>query len=220
MQIASKKVNKSIKVMLIDDHPVVRDGYARLLENTPDIRVVAEADDGETGCELYAVSRPDVVILDLSMPGMGGLETLRRILAKDPGARVLIFTMHDSETLILRAMESGASGYLTKHSGIGQMVEAVRQVSMGNMFIDPKYIPDIMRQRLKPSSDPLQSLSAREFQLFQLLAEGHSVIEIAEILSISPKTVGVHHTNIMKKLGIQNTAQLTRLAIRHGVIQP
>ncbi|MDD5330381.1 MAG: response regulator transcription factor [Sulfuricella sp.] len=219
MQISSKKSNKSIKVMLIDDHPVVRDGYARLLENTPDIRVVGEADDGETGCELYAMTHPDVVILDLSMPGMGGLEALRRIMAKDPAARVLIFTMHDSETLILRAMESGAVGYLTKHSGIGQMIEAVRQVAQGNMFIDPKYIPDIMRQRLKPSSDPLQSLSAREFQLFQLLAEGHSVIEIAEILSISPKTVGVHHTNIMKKLSIQNTAQLTRLAIRHGVIQ-
>lgn len=218
MKISSPKTEKSIKVMLIDDHPVVRDGYARLLENTPDIRVVAEANDGETGCELYEMSKPDVVVLDLSMPGMGGLEALRRIRAKDPSAHVLVFTMHDSETLILRAMEAGAAGYLTKQSGIGQMIDAVRQVAQGKLFIDPKYVPDLVRQRIKPA-DPMLTLSPREFQLFQLLAEGHSVTEIAEILSISPKTVGVHHTNIMKKLDLQNTAQLARLAIRHGIIQ-
>lgn len=218
MKISDSKTEKAIKVMLIDDHPVVRDGYARLLENTPDIRVVAEANDGETGCELYAMCEPDVVVLDLSMPGIGGLEALRRIRAKDPAARVLVFTMHDSETLILRAMEAGAAGYLTKQSGVGQMVEAVRQVAQGKLYIDPKYVPDLVRQRIKPA-DPLLTLSPREFQLFQLLAEGHSVTEIADILSISPKTVGVHHTNIMKKLGIHNTAQLARLAIRHGIIQ-
>lgn len=204
--------------MLIDDHPVVRDGYARLLENTPDIRVVGEADNGEMGCELYPECQPDVVILDLSMPGIGGLETLHRIRAKDPTAQVLVFSMHDSETLILRAMEAGAAGYLTKQSGVEQMVEAVRQVAQGKLFIDPKHFPDLMRQRLKPS-DPLQELSPREFQLFRLLAEGHSVVEIAETLSLSPKTVGVHHTNILKKLRLHNAAQLTRLAIRYGVIQ-
>lgn len=218
MKNSNKKTEGSIKVMLIDDHPVVRDGYARLLENTPDIRVVGEADSGETGCELYPECQPDVVILDLSMPGIGGLETLRRIRSKDPTAQVLVFSMHDSETLMLRAMEAGAAGYLTKQSGIEQMVEAVRQVAQGKLFIDPKHVPDLMRQRLKPS-DPLQALSPREFQLFRLLAEGHSVVGIGEILSISPKTVGVHHTNILKKLGIQNAAQLTRLAIRYGVIQ-
>ncbi len=215
---STPKTEKSIKVMLIDDHPIVRDGYARLLDNTPDIQVVAQASDGETGCEVYPASRPDVLILDLSMPGIGGLETLRRIRAKDPSARVLVFTMHDSETLILRAMEAGAAGYLTKQSGIGQMVAAVRAVAQGKLYIDPEYVPDLIRQRIKPA-DPLLTLSPREFQLFQLLAEGHSVNEIADILSISPKTVGVHHTNIMKKLDVQNSAQLARLAIRHGIIQ-
>lgn len=218
MKNSNTKTEGSIKVMLIDDHPVVRDGYARLLENTPDIRVAGEADNGEMGCELYPECQPDVVILDLSMPGIGGLETLRRIRAKDPTAQVLVFSMHDSETLILRAMEAGAAGYLTKQSGVEQMVEAVRQVAQGKMFIDPKHVPDLMRQRLKPS-DPLQALSPREFQLFRLLAEGHSVVEIAETLSLSPKTVGVHHTNILKKLGLHNAAQLTRLAIRYDVIQ-
>lgn len=111
-------------------------------------------------------------------------------------------------------------GYITKQSGVGQMVDAVRQVAEGSLLVDPKHLPSLMRCRTSPPDGPIRSLSVREFQLFQLLAEGHSVIEIAEILSISPKTAGVHHTNIMKKLGIQNSVQLVRLAIQHGIIQP
>ena len=213
--------HKTIRVLLVDDHPVVRDGYRHLLENTPDIKVVAEADDGESACATYMDCMPDVVVLDLSMPGIGGMETIRRLKAKDMAAQILVFTMHDSETLIMRTMEAGASGYLTKSGGMGHMVDAVRQVAKGKPFIDPKYASGIACRRLfSTPEDPLQALSTREFQLFQLLAEGRSVIEIAHILSISPKTVGVHHTHIMKKLGLQNAAQLVRLAIRCNVIEP
>ncbi|MDO9068702.1 MAG: response regulator transcription factor, partial [Deltaproteobacteria bacterium] len=180
--------SKSITVMLVDDHPVVRDGYRHLLENTPDIRVVAEANDGEEACALYAQHVPDVVVLDLSMPGIGGLETLRRIKAKNPAVNVLVFSMHDSETLVLRSLEAGATGYLTKQGGVAQMVEEVRQVAQGKLFVDSKYVPDLMRHRISPTEDPLQALSTREFQIFQLLAEGHSVSDIAVMLSISPKT--------------------------------
>ncbi len=197
---SSSKTKENITVMLVDDHPVVLDGYSSLLDNTPGIEVVATASDGETACELYQNHLPDVTILDLNMPGIGGLETLRRIRAKNP--------------------EAGAMGYITKQSGVGQMVDAVRQVAEGSLLVDPKHLPSLMRCRTSPPDGPIRSLSVREFQLFQLLAEGHSVIEIAEILSISPKTAGVHHTNIMKKLGIQNSVQLVRLAIQHGIIQP
>lgn len=210
---------KSITVMLVDDHPVVRDGYRHLLENTPDIRVVAEANDGEEACALYPQYTPDVVVLDLSMPGIGGLETLRRIKAKDPAINVLVFSMHDSETLVLRSLEAGATGYLTKQGGVAQMVEAVRQVAQGKLFVDAKYVPDLIHHRLFPTEDPLQVLSTREFQIFQLLAEGHSVSDIGVLLSISSKTVGVHHAHIMRKLRLQNAAQLVRLAIRCNVVK-
>lgn len=211
---------KTISVMLVDDHPVVRDGYRHLLDNTPDIRVVAEANDGEEACALCPLHLPDVVVLDLSMPGIGGLETLHRIKAKHPAINILVFSMHDSETLVLRSLEAGATGYLTKQGGVAQMVEAVRQVAQGKLFVDAKYVPDLMHHRLFASEDPLQTLSTREFQIFQLLAEGNSVADIAAMLSISPKTVGVHHAHIMRKLRLQNAAQLVRLAIRCNVTRP
>ena len=217
----NKADTKPITVLLVDDHPVVRDGYRRLLENTPDIRVVAEADDGETGCAHYKEYAPDVVILDLSMPGIGGLETIRRIKAQHPEARILIFSMHGSETMIQRVLEAGAAGYLTKKSGMGQMVAAVRQVARGELFIEAEQAVSMALRKQSPSSEePLHMLSKREFQLFKLLAEGCSSSEIAATLSISPKTVGVHHANIMKKLKLQNTAQIVRLALRNNIIEP
>jgi two-component system, NarL family, invasion response regulator UvrY len=210
-----------ISVLLVDDHPVVRDGYRRMLENTPEIRVVADAADGETACASYAEIKPDVVILDLSMPGIGGLETIRRLKALDSSARILAFTMHDNETMILRAMKAGATGYLTKASGMGQMVEAVRKVAQWKPYIDSAHVTDLVRNVIAGiSTGPLQTLSTREFELFRRFAEGDSAADIAAALNISPKTVGVHHANIMKKLGLQNAAQLVRLAIRCGVIAP
>ena len=213
--------SKPITVMLVDDHPVVRDGYRRLLETEANIRVVAEADDGEAGYAYYKKYAPDVVILDLNMPGIGGLETLRRIRAYDAKARILIFSMHGNETMLERAMEAGATGYLTKQCGMAKMVEAVRQVAEGNSYIDSEYAVRAASGSLSLSiQHPLSGLSTREFQIFKMLAEGYPTSEIADILSISSKTVGVHHTNIMKKLGLQNTAQLVRLALRNNIIEP
>lgn len=216
---AKQDPDQSITVLLVDDHPVVRDGYRHLLENTPDIHVVAEANDGETGCALYRKQAPDVVILDLNMPGIGGLETLRRIRAYDPDARILIFSMHGDKTMLVRALEAGATGYLTKQCGMGKMVEAVRQVAQGNFLIDSNHAAARGGQPAS-ADDPLGRLSRREFQIFKLLAEGNSVAEIAAKISISPKTVGGHHTNIMKKLELSNHSQLTRLAIRCNILEP
>lgn len=218
MKLAS---GKPITVMLVDDHPVVRDGYRHLLETEPDISVVAEAGNGEICCSEYKKYMPDVVVLDLSMPGIGGLETMRRIRAYDPGAHILVFSMHASEAMVSHALQAGATGYLAKQSGMGQMIKAVRDVARGERFIDAKYASDKISCKADNSpNDSLSMLSPREFQIFKLMAEGHSVSDIASILSISPKTVGVHHTNIMKKLGLHNTAQVVRLAIRCNVVEP
>lgn len=206
--------------MLVDDHPVVRAGYRHLLDTTPDIRVTAEAEDGESACISFRKHKPDVVILDLSMPGIGGLETISRILAQDADAHILVFSMHDNETLIMRCLKAGALGYLTKDNGYNQMAEAVRSVAQGKIYIDSAHSNAILSQQLTGAAeDPLRVLSPREFQIFQMSAEGHTQNEIAVTLSISPSTVGVHHANIMKKLGLHNATQLVRLAISCKVIQ-
>lgn len=206
-------------MLLVDDRPVVREGYRHLLESAPDIRVTAEADDGESACFYYAKHAPDVVILDLDMPGIGGLETIHRIKTKDAAAHILVFSMHDSEALITRSLKAGATGCLTKSSSAEQMAKAVRSVAQGKTHVDSVYFSNIISQELfGASGDPLLVLSPREFQIFQLLAEGNSVGDAAKKLSISPKTVGIHHANIMKKLGIHNATQLVRLAIHCNVI--
>ena len=210
--------NDAITVMLVDDHPVVRDGYRRLLESYPGITVVAEADDGETACTQYAEVHPDIVVLDLNMPGIGGLETIRRLRAKDSKAKILMFTMHESKVMVNRALEAGAAGYLIKSSPAEEMVEAVRQVFVGKTFLDHDLPADIQRAPLS-DNDPLNILTKREYQIFCVLAEGRSVSEIAQLISISPKTVGVHQTNLMNKLKLKNAAELTRLAIRCGSIE-
>lgn len=207
-----------IRVFLVDDHPVVRDGYRRLLDNNEDIEVVAEADSGEQACEQYARVKPDVVVMDLNMPGIGGIETISRLRARDPEAQILVFSMHDSPIMVARALEAGASGYLTKRSAAAQMIDAVQKVAAGKPFFNHHIMPAMMATQ-QEVADPLKILSKREFQVFCRLAEGRSVADIAQELSISPKTVGVHQTNIMHKLELRNTAELTRLAYQAGIIK-
>ena len=208
-----------VNVVLVDDHPVVRDGYRRLLESTPDIRVVAEAGTGEEAYEAYFRIEPDVLVLDLNLPGISGLEVVRRILAKKHDARVLVFSMHDSPMMVSRAMEAGASGYLSKSGAAGEMIEAVRAVVGGGRYLSSGLLSDLVGGRLG-EGEPLERLTKREFEVFLRLAQGESVAEIAQVLCISPKTVGVHQTNIMKKLELRNAADLTRLAIRCDLIEP
>ncbi|PKM43278.1 MAG: DNA-binding response regulator [Gammaproteobacteria bacterium HGW-Gammaproteobacteria-1] len=207
---------KTIRVLLVDDHPVVRTGFRRLLEVNTGV-VVAEADSGEEAVQLYEKTAPDVVVLDLSMPGMGGLETARRILARDGDARLLVFSVHDNEAMLSRALQAGVLGYLTKQSAPATLLEAVHAVAEGKMYIDP----DLVGRALGGGRGGLlERLTPREFEVFRLLAEGHSVNDIAGILNISPKTAGVHHTRIMHKLEVTTSVQLVRLALRHGVITP
>ena len=209
--------NDSITVMLVDDHPVVRDGYSKLLANQPDITVVAELIDGESACAQYPEVNPNVVVLDLNMPGIGGLETIRRLMAKHSKVKILVFTMHDSKIMVTRALEAGAVGYLIKSSPAEEMVKAVRQVSSGKVYLDHD-LPTDIKQATLADNNPVELLTKREFQVFCALAEGRSVSEIAQTISISPKTVGVHQTNIMKKLNLKNSAELTHLAIQSGIV--
>ena len=213
-------MTKPISILLIDDHPVVRTGYRRLLESTPDICVVGEADDGESGYQYYLEYQPDVTILDLNMPGIGGLETIRRIKARDPAARVLVFSMLNNVTMAQRSLKAGATGFLSKQSGIGEMIQAVRQVNAGRIYIESELAAMLALNATRKDTceNPLDMLTKREFQIFKLISEGNSGIQIAEKLSISPKTVGVHHLNLMRKLQLENTTQLIRMAIDNNII--
>jgi two-component system invasion response regulator UvrY len=208
----------SISVLLADDHPVVRDGYRCLLEGTDDITVIAEAMDGETTLSLYSERRPDVVVLDLNMPGIGGLATIERLLRKDDNARILVFSTHDSQEIIQRTIQAGAKGFLIKSSDVNQLVEAIRQVARGRTYIDPTCVMDLAANQIRKNNDPLSILTPREFEIFRLLADGMTTAQIALTISISSKTVGVHHANIMRKLNLENGAQLVRLAIRSRII--
>jgi two-component system, NarL family, invasion response regulator UvrY len=209
-----------ISVLLADDHEVVRAGYHRLLESNPDINVVAEAGSGEEAFQLYMQYRPDVIVMDLTMPGIGGLEASRLILAHDDNAKILIFSVHENEVLLSRALDAGVQGYISKRSASREMVDAVRKVAVGEMYIGQEMMPYLVKRRATPDSGLVSGLTSREFEVFQLMVDSRSVNEIAELLHLSPKTVGHHVTHIKNKLGISDLAGLTRLAIRLGVINP
>lgn len=209
-----------IRVLLVDDHEVVRAGYRRLLENTQDIQVIAEAKSGEEAYSLYIVHQPDVVIMDLSMPGIGGIEAISKILHREKSAKILVFSVHESETFLSRVLEAGALGYITKRSAAKVMVEAVRQVAQNTVFIGQELQQFLTKKQTIPSQSLIETLSPREFEVFLLLAEGKSVNDIADLLNLSSKTVGHHYTSIKGKLNIANAAELTRLAIRAGFIEP
>lgn len=206
-----------IRVLLVDDHPVVRTGYARLLEQAGDMAVVAEAGDAEEAyAHCLAGLAPDVVVTDLSMPGMGGLELIRRLHARWPAQRVIAFSMHESELLVRRAREAGAQGFIGKSSAPERLVEAVRAVAAGRPW-PPAGLPADADDRL--AGQGLAELSEREFALFRLLAQGHAPAECAQALSLSPKTVANYQSAIREKLGVATSAALALLAIRCGVIE-
>jgi two-component system invasion response regulator UvrY len=211
---------ETIKVLLVDDHEVVRAGYRRLFESTDDIEVVAEATNGEEAYALYLEHHPTVVVMDLTMPGIGGLDASRRILTRDREARILVFSVHENEVFLNRALDQGILGYISKRSASRVMVEAVRQVAGGEPFIGQEMMPFLVKRKASVDSQLVEGLSPREFEVFRLRAEGLSVNAIAELLNVSPKTVGHHNTSVKQKLGAANDAELTRLAIRLGVVTP
>lgn len=207
-----------IRVMLTDDHAVVRSGMARLLERNEDIVIVGEADSGEQAYQMFTEIEPDVMVMDMSMPGIGGLESLRRIMARYPKAKVIIFTMHENVTFAVQAMTAGAVGYVAKSGEAQDLVDAVRQVMTGKSYLSADMAQKIALQNMTGQDDPTQRLTAREFEVFRLLAEGHPVDEIANILSIGHKTVANYQTSLKQKLGIHSSVELVRLAMKYDLI--
>ncbi len=205
-------------VLLVDDHDLVRAGFRRLLEDEGKFTVIDEVSSGEQAIKQYIEHQPDVVIMDISMPGIGGIGAIERIIAHDSEARILVLSVHEDSVFTTRALQAGAKGFVPKRSAPEEMIKALAQVAAGRMYIDSAVAQQIAMQKLQNSDNILDALSRREFDVFCLLAEGKTVNEIADTLSLSPKTVGTHYTNIKQKLGVSNAAELARLAIRSGLL--
>jgi len=209
-----------IRVMLVDDHAVVRTGFRLLLQSLPEVTVVAEAESGEVACQRYAELTPDVVVLDLAMPGMGGLEALKRIRARHQQARVLALSAHDDPMHARRALQEGALGFLSKRSAPEALIEAVTTVANGRRYLDSALAQKLALAELEGAAkSPIERLSEREFEVFIRLASGATVQRIADDLKLSASTVGTHLYNIKQKLDVVNQSELTLIAIRHGLIE-
>ncbi|MBT5670285.1 MAG: response regulator transcription factor [Betaproteobacteria bacterium] len=204
--------------MLVDDHAVVRMGFKLLLEGAEDISVVAEAESGEEALKTFQAHVPDVLVMDISMPGIGGLETIDRVLAKEGGQKILVLSGHEDVMHARRVLKAGAIGYLTKRSAADALIEAVRTVFRGKTYLEPQIAQEMAVEQVSGNKDPVDSLSEKEFKVFIALAKGQSVQEIAEVMSLSPRTVGTHLYNIKQKLGASNSAELAIIAMRSGLI--
>jgi DNA-binding NarL/FixJ family response regulator len=209
-----------IRILLVDDHTVVRAGYRRFLEQEPDCQVIGEAATGEEAYLLLQTIVPDVVILDLSMPGQGGLSVLRRIKLRWPLLPVLVFSMHDNLPFVVQALRAGATGYITKSSEPESMVRAVRSVVAGVQTLSADIESRMAQAANSPLSQPTLGLSAREFDIFRLLAGGKTHDEIATLLNVSVKTVANNQSLIRQKLGISTYIELYRLASDCCVVEP
>lgn len=209
-----------IRVLIVDDHELVRTGIKRILEDTRDIRVIAEASTGEDALLQVRTHQPDVVLMDVNMPGIGGLEATRKIIQSHPGLRVIVVTIHVDEPYPTRLLEAGASGYLTKGCAVDEIVDAIQAVHRGERYIGA----DIARQlalSMLPGGErsPFDKLSQREMQVMLMVTQGHSIQDISDRLCLSPKTVSTYRYRLYEKLGVDNDVELTHLAMRHGMIE-
>ena len=210
-----------IKVLLADDHTIVRDGFKRLVEEAGDMQVVAEAADGREAIEMVHKCRPDVVVVDLSMPGIDGLEVISQLVHYYPELPVIVLTMQKEEQYVKRALSAGAMGYITKQAAAHHLISAIRSVLAGERYLG-EYAARSLADRVarKAETSLIETLSNREIQVLSQLASGKTNKEIAGIYSISVKTVDIYRARIFQKLEIRNIAELTRFAIKHGLIEP
>lgn len=207
-----------LKVILVDDHAVVRSGLRRMLDEHNDIEVLSEADSGDEGYKQYLELKPDVLILDMNLPNSSGLATLAQLIARDPSARVVMFSSNREVTFAVQAISAGAKGYVLKSCPAEEVVAAIRQVGKGKSYLGSEVAQDIALHNLSGQDNPMQSLTPREFEIFRLLAEGEEIEVIAERLKIGHKTVANYQTSLKHKLNISTPIQLVRLALKHRVI--
>jgi two-component system, NarL family, invasion response regulator UvrY len=209
---------RRIGVLLVDDHAVVREGYRRLLERDSSLVVVGEAATAAEALRIDAEFEPDVIVLDIGLPGVSGIEILRRIIARRPAARVLMFSMYQDGIYATRALDAGARGYLSKASAPDLLVEAVRCVAVGGRFVSPD-VEQAMTMKSSSAHRLTHSLSTRELEVLRMLAQGYGIEEIGERLGLSPKTAANHQSSIKQKLGANSALQLILIAQQFGLIQ-
>jgi len=214
---------RKIKVLIVDDHTIVRDGISVLLDIAGDIEVVGEASNGREALEMIGKLMPDVVIMDIAMPIMSGLEATQRIRKEYPNVKVLALTQYDDKEYVFPVIEAGAYGFISKTAASADLASGIRSVHRGDSFLSPsvaKLLVDDVRQgsSIKKNRDPYEELTAREREILKLLAEGYTIQEIASMLVIRPKTVEGHKTNLMAKLDIHNRTDLVKYALRKGII--
>jgi len=210
---------KKTTIVLVDDHAVVRAGVRRLLEQEPLFEVIGEAESGEKAYQIFGELKPDVMVMDLSMPGMGGLESIRRILMRYEKAKILVLSMHEDLSFANQALKLGVKGYLTKNTLAYDLVKSIETVTQGDVFLSDEIAKKMAMQSISGNQDPVHELSAREFEIFRLLAEGLDIDAIASTLNISSKTVSNYQTMIKQKLNINTPIELIRYAIKVGVIK-
>ena len=210
---------KKTTIVLVDDHAVVRAGVRRLLEQEPLFEVIGEAESGEKAYQIFGELNPDVMVMDLTMPGMGGLEAIRRILMRYEKAKILVLSMHEDLSFANQALKLGAKGYLIKNALADDLVKSIETVSQGKVFLSAEIAKKMAMQSISGDKDPIHELSAREFEIFRLLAEGLDIDAIASTLNISSKTVSNYQTMIKQKLDINSPVELIRYAIKTGVIK-
>lgn len=209
-----------IKVLLVDDHAVVREGYRRLIEKHAGLDVVAEAGDAAAAYQAYKTAKPDVVVMDISMPGRGGIDAVRQIRQLDPNARILMFTMHASATYAQQAFRAGAKGYVTKSSPPELLIEAVRSVFTGKPALCPEISKVLAASRLAEETSAINDLSPREFEVLRMILEAKSTETIADAFNLSPKTVANYHYSIKSKLGVATDIELVYYCMNHGLVPP
>jgi two-component system, NarL family, response regulator NreC len=211
-------------IVLADDHSIMRQGLRVLLEAEPDFRIVGEAADGREAAPLVERLQPDVLVLDLMMPGLSGLEVTRQIRQRSPQTRIIILSMHANQGYVLQALRNGAAGYVLKKSTAAELVQAVRQVTTGRRYLSPplseEAIETLIKKADESSQDPYELLTTREREVLQLIVEGHTNAEIAARLVISPRTVEFHRAKLMRKLGTRTQADLIRYALRRDILPP
>jgi DNA-binding NarL/FixJ family response regulator len=221
IRFGAKTMAGKYSVLLVDDHAVVRTGYKAYLSLSDKIGHVYEADRGETACQMYNQLKPDIIIMDLSMPGIGGFESIRRLLNRDPHCNILVFSIHNELVYVTRALIAGAKGYISKSSLPETLVTAVCKIARGGTYVDPEIAQKLAVSMVseQDESEKIKLLTPREFDVFCLLANGYTVRNAAEKLCLSYKTVCNHGTVIKEKMGAKTLAELTLLAIRQGLIE-
>jgi len=210
----------NLNVLLVDDHSVVRMGFKMLIDSEKNMQVIAEAETGEDGIIKFQEIKPDVIVMDITMPGIGGLEAIERIIAKDKNAKILVLSAHEDSVHPKRVLSAGAIGYLTKRSAAEELINAIRTVGSGKKYIESSVAQQLAITQLSGENDPTEVLSDREFEVFISLAKGKSTNEIADTMCLSPRTVGTHLYNIKQKLNANNSAEIALIAIRCGLLEP